>query len=204
VLRRERCHFHQGPSGILAVQQSASGVEAPLVAALSAAGLPARAHPDMIGIMWGKLLLNLNNPVNALAGVPLREELANRTYRRVFAACMKEGLRALSVAGIVPRIDQPLRPWLVPTLLGLPNVLFRQVAARMIRIDPQARSSMWEDLERGRTTEVDALNGEIVRLAARAGLPAPVNAAIVALIKEAEGHGSPRLSADALYARVCR
>ena len=66
--------------------------------------------------------------------------------------------------------------------MRLPTPLFRLVAARMLRIDPQARSSMADDLALGRTTEIDALCGEVVRLAARLGRSAPVNARMAELV----------------------
>ena len=59
-----------------------------------------------------------------------------------------------------------------------------------------------EDLERRRPTEVDALNGEVVRLAEAAGLPAPANATVMALVRQAEGRGSPRLDAATLLRHV--
>jgi 2-dehydropantoate 2-reductase len=56
----------------------------------------------------------------------------------------------------------------------------------MLAIDPLARTSMWEDLEAGRRTEIDYLNGEVVRLAESLGRTAPVNAKLVELIRGAE------------------
>ena len=53
----------------------------------------------------------------------------------------------------------------VPRILRLPDWLFRRVARRMLAIDPEARSSMWEDLDRRRRTEVDDLQGAILALA---------------------------------------
>ena len=58
---------------------------------------------------------------------------------------------------------------------------------------------MADDLVRGRPTEVDYLQGELVRLAARLGRKAPVNARLVQLVKAAEG-GAPPIPAKALYA----
>jgi 2-dehydropantoate 2-reductase len=52
----------------------------------------------------------------------------------------------------------------------------------MLRIDPHARSSMADDLARGRPTEIDALCGEVVRLAESQGRAAPLNARMVALV----------------------
>ncbi|MFO0749344.1 MAG: 2-dehydropantoate 2-reductase [Myxococcota bacterium] len=200
VLREDGARFHQGTSGKLALQSAAA--VAPLVAALVAAGLPTSAHADMVGVAWGKLLMNLNNAVNALAGVPIKAMIAQRGYRRIMAACLREGLAALAAARIRPVLPIAAPARLVPMILGAPDFLFRVIARPMIAVDPHARSSMWDDLTRGRTTEIDVLNGEVVRLAARVGTAAPVNAAIVALVKAAEGHGSPSLSAADLAARL--
>lgn len=200
VLRSEGGRFHQGTSGRLAVQRDA--VSAPLREALVRAGLPTDAHEDMRGVLWGKLLLNLNNAVNALAGVPIQQMLRTRGYRLVMAACAREALRAMRVAGVRPWLEVPLPPSLLPRVLELPETVFRLVARSMLTVDPQARSSMWDDLERGRKTEVDMLNGEVVRLAQRVGVDARVNAAVVALVREAEGRRSPGLSAEVLRARL--
>ena len=56
----------------------------------------------------------------------------------------------------------------------------------MLRIDEKARSSMADDLALGRTTEVDAICGAVVRLAQAQGLRAPLNARLVALLSEAQ------------------
>lgn len=52
----------------------------------------------------------------------------------------------------------------------------------MLRIDDSARSSMWDDLQHGRTTEIDDLCGAVVRLAAQYGTEAPRNAAMCAMV----------------------
>ena len=174
-------HFHRGTAGVLAAQDD------PVLRALAAnftrAGLPLQLHADLRPVQWGKLMLNLNNPVNALSGKPLREELMDRGYRQCFAALQTEALRLLRSAGIAPAQVTALPPHRLPTLLRLPNPLFRLIAARMLRIDPKARSSMADDLAQGRATEIDALCGEVVRLAESQGLRAPINARMVALVK---------------------
>ena len=86
--------------------------------------------------------------------------------------------------------------------MAAPDAVFRVLARPMLRVDPTARSSMWDDLARGRATEVDELNGEVVRLADAVGTAAPLNRAIVAQVHAAEGHGSPQLSAAALAAAL--
>ncbi len=75
VLRRAPAHLHQGTSGRLMLSPLPDGREQPLVAALKKAGLPTVVHADMERVQWGKLLVNLNNSINALAGVPLLEQL---------------------------------------------------------------------------------------------------------------------------------
>jgi 2-dehydropantoate 2-reductase len=174
-------HYHRGTTGALAAQDDAA-----LRARLNdfaRAGLPLQLHTDLRAVQWGKLLLNLNNPVNALSGLPLRAQLMDRGYRQCLAALQTEALGLLRSAGIQPAQVAALPPHRVPTLLHLPTPLFRLIAARMLRIDPQARSSMADDLTQGRATEIDALCGEVVRLAEGQGLTAPVNARMVGLIK---------------------
>jgi 2-dehydropantoate 2-reductase len=201
VLRSDGGRFHQGTSGTLVIERD--GAPEALLAALRQAGLPVRARADVAAVQWGKLLINLNNPVNALSGVPIRAMLGDRGYRRVMAACAREAVNTLRAARVPARLDPPLPPRLVPLLLGLPNPLFRLLARPMVRVDPLARSSMWDDLARGRKTEIDALNGEIVRLAERCGRDAPINRAIVALIREAEAAGRPPgLASATLRARL--
>ncbi|HHO54587.1 MAG TPA: 2-dehydropantoate 2-reductase [Deltaproteobacteria bacterium] len=187
--------FHQGTSGPVVLPADASA----LVEALRAGGCEARTHRDVPGVLWGKLLLNLNNAVNALSGLPLREQLSERRYRHQLAKVIEEGRRVLRAAHVRARGVGRLRPGLAPWVLRLPDLLFFRVAAAMIAIDPRARSSMADDLDRGRPTEVDSLNGTIVHLAQRAGVPAPLNATLVRLIHQAEeDQGSPRLSAEEL------
>jgi 2-dehydropantoate 2-reductase len=89
-------------------------------------------------------------------------------------------------------------------VLRLPDGLFTRLAGRMLAIDPQARSSMWEDLQAGRPTEVDHLNGEIARLAERLGRRAPVNARLVELVHDAERGGRRTWSGEALLGELRR
>jgi 2-dehydropantoate 2-reductase len=174
--------FHRGTSGTLA----AADHEALRAwqTLFQRAGLPLALHEDMRGVQWGKLLLNLNNPVNALSELPLREELLSRGYRKAFAALQSEALAVLQVARIRPARLTPLPPSWLPSVLRLPTPLFRLVAARMLRIDAKARSSMADDLAHGRPTEVDALCGEVVRMAQGLGMEAPVNARMAKLVHE--------------------
>lgn len=176
--------FHRGTSGALAAQDHAA--LRPWLPVFQAAGLRLKLHSDLRPVQWGKLLLNLNNPVNALSGLPLRAELLDRDCRRVFAALQLEALAALNATGITPAQMTALPPGRLPLVLKLPNWLFTRVAARMLRIDEKARSSMADDLALGRPTEVDAICGAVVRLAQAHGLKAPHCAKMVELLSAAK------------------
>jgi 2-dehydropantoate 2-reductase len=144
-----------------------------------------RIEANMAGIAWGKLLINLNNAVNALSGRTLLEELKERDYRRVLAASIVEALDILALAKIEPAKIGPVPPKLLPHVIAAPDFVFRHFL-KIQKIDAKARSSMYDDLRAGRRTEIDFLNGEVVKLATRVRRRAPVNEAIVALIKQAE------------------
>ena len=157
---------------------------------------------DMAAVAWGKLIINLNNAVNALSGVTILEQLNQRDYRRVLAAAMIETLDLLDAAAIKPVATGPIPPRLLPHALAAPDFVFRNLFLKVQKIDPKARSSMSDDFAAGRETEVDQLNGEVVKLAQSLGRQAPVNAAIVNLVKQAEA-GIERLwSAAELRAHV--
>ena len=186
--------FHRATSGDIVIEQD----EARTADGLSVAGLTMRASDNIDGVQWGKLLVNLNNALNALAGVPLRQQLAQRAWRRLFADQMTEGLAAIRAAGIRPVSPTPIPSNWTPALLRLPDPIFEALLGRTMKIDPQARSSMAEDLQRGRRTEVDYLQGVIVEIADRHALQAPLSRRIVQLIKSAEaaGRGSPGLTPE--------
>ena len=186
--------FHRATSGDIIIEQDEAGT----AAQLSVPHLTIRPTGNIVGVQWGKLLLNLNNALNALSDLPLREQLAQRPWRALFADQMAEGLAAMKAEGIRPVASTPIPPALTPHLLRLPDAVFRLLLGRTMKIDPEARSSMWEDLQRGRRTEIDYLQGVITRIAERHGLQVPLSARIVALIKhaEADGKGSPRLTPE--------
>jgi 2-dehydropantoate 2-reductase len=184
VVQSEPARFHQGTEGTLEVQ--ADPALAAYLDAFAAAGLPLKQHPQMRAVQWAKLLLNLNNAVNALSDLPLKAQLSQRAYRRCVALAQEEALALLALEGIEPARLTPVPPRWIPRLLRCPDWLFKRLANRMLAIDPLARSSMWEDLQAGRLTEIDWLNGEVLKLAARHGRRAPINERLVELVHNAE------------------
>ena len=160
--------------------------------AFAAVGLPLTLRPDMAEVLWGKLVVNLNNAINALSGVPLQQELGQRAFRRALALCQRETLAILKHAGIgpAPALGTPVE-WM-PLIMSLPTWLYRRLmAARGFKVDRRARSSMAEDLDAGRPTEIDYLNGEVVALGLSHGRNAPVNSRVIELIRHAEAGARP-------------
>ena len=186
--------FHRATSGDIVVEQD----DAETAERLSVPGLKLRATGNIDGVQWGKLLVNLTNALNALSALPLRRQLADRRWRRLMADQVAEGLAAIRAEGIAPVSPTPLPSGWTPSLLRLPDPIFQMLLGRTMKIDPEARSSMSEDLQRGRRTEIDYLQGIVVEIAGRHGLEVPLSRRIVALIKSAEaaGKGSPGLTPE--------
>jgi 2-dehydropantoate 2-reductase len=187
VVRRAPGAYHRASQGTLMIDDDPAGL--PMRRACEAARLPIEPRRDMAAVQWGKLVMNLNNAINALSGQPLAAELSQRAFRRCLAAAQREALGALAAARIPIARLTPIPPRLMPSLLGLPDALFARLARRVVAIDPHARSSMWDDLEASRPTEIDYLQGEIVGLADRVARDAPVNRALVTLVRAAEAGG---------------
>jgi 2-dehydropantoate 2-reductase len=186
--------FHRATSGQVVMEAGRPDA----VSLLSVPGISIEASGNITGVQWGKLLLNLNNALNALSDLPLRHQLENREWRRLFADQMAEGLAVLKAARIEPVAMTALPLSFVPAVLRLSDCLFRIAAARMLTIDPEARLSMWEDFLHRRPTEVDYLQGAIVRLAERHRVEVPLTNRVVALVKRAEaaGAGPPKLTPE--------
>lgn len=187
---------HRASEGKVLIEEGAAG----LVDLLDVDGFAITTHRDMKAVQWGKLLMNLNNALVALSGLPLATELADRRWCLILAGQIEEALAAMNASGIEPAWIAGLRPALLPTVLRLPDWLFKALARRMLAIDHEARSSMWDDLQRGRPTEIDELQGAILRLADKAGTRAPLLEQVTALVREAEleKQGSPGLTPDAI------
>jgi 2-dehydropantoate 2-reductase len=169
-----------------------------------AAGIPLIEVQDFLSVQWGKLLLNLNNPINALSDLPLKTQLSQRAYRRCLADSIEEAVGVLHAAGIEPAKIGRIGPRRLPMLLRLPDFIFARLAKTMLRIDPEARSSMWEDLQAGRRTEVDYLNGAVVKLAESIGRDAPLSRRVVQLMRQAEAGEIKGLPGTQLLAALHR
>ncbi len=204
VLAKGQGVFRRATTGPLTVEASNDRAVEELTAELERAGLDVERALAIRELQWSKLLLNLNNAIGALSDRPTKTTILSAGYRRVFAATMSEALDVLRQAKIRPARLGRLPPRVIAAALRLPTPLVRLVGRTQLRIDPEARSSMWQDLTNRRPTEVDWLNGEVVRLADACGARAPLNRRVVELVHEAERAkvGSPGLSEDELLRLV--
>ena len=162
------------------------------VAAILSEAVPVVAIDGFRGAQWTKLVVNMLNAVPAIVGRSVQEVLHDRRLRRVVAASMREtvrvgiarGVRFGSLQGLgnarlrlfarMPLAVGQVLPWLMGVRMGrVPNL-----------------GSTQQSVRRGQPTEVDHLNGAVVREAAAAGLTAPVNASLTALVHEVERSGA--------------
>lgn len=193
VLRRGDafCQATSGPVICGPLDGAAVTALGQLVRAFAEAGQPLDVRSDIHGVLAGKLLVNLNNGICAATGVPIVEAVRSRTLRLCFAECVKEGLRVMRTAGIEPARVLALPTTWLERVLRLPDAVFLALARSLITIDETARSSTLQDLDRGKPTEIDFLNGELVELAERHGTTAPVNRVVIDHVHRLEAAPRP-------------
>lgn len=180
VVWQSTTHLHRVGPGNIALQRH------PATEWLAAAGVEIDQHGDLGPIQYGKLLLNLANPINALAGIALYDMLLDRGYRLVLSAAITEALNVYDQAGIRWTQVGPNSPRLAARMLRAPTWLFRLAVLRKQRLDRSAMTSMASDLQAGRLTEIDILSGEIATLGRQHGISTPINSALVRLVKSVE------------------
>jgi 2-dehydropantoate 2-reductase len=151
-----------------------------LGSAFGAAGVRLELRNDMPERLAGKLLLNLNNGVCAATGLSIRESLSAVDPRWLFARCVQEGLDVLTAQGRRPRSVGGVPLSLLPHVLALPQWLVTWGARH---VQASARSSTLQDLDAGRTTEIDELNGEIVAFGERLAVAVPANGVVVETVR---------------------
>ncbi|MFD7905275.1 ketopantoate reductase family protein [Kitasatospora sp. NPDC059747] len=159
-------------SGVLrigAYPAGAGGRAARIAADLERAGFSAPVEADVMGWKYTKLLGNLGNALNAVAG-PYEGELRRGLYRRLTA----EGAAVLAAAGIAHHDPEEMVRLVDATLRIEP-----------VEGAPRGGSSTWQSLARGAgSIETDYLNGEIVLLGRLHGVPTPANEAFQRLAEE--------------------
>jgi len=145
-----------------------------LVFALKGSGIPARSSEQILVELWAKVLYNCAlNGLSTLLEVPYGTLLEQEPVRRLMAAIIEEAYRAAAAGRI------PLKPATAEEYVAW---LFTQ----LIPSTAAHHSSMLQDVLAGKPTEIEALNGAIVRLGREAGVPTPMNALVTRLVHEKE------------------
>ena len=166
---------------------------------------PTRISDNIMGELYSKLMINACiNTLGAITGVTLGELLAVRKIRCVFIALMQEALTVADAMGlrVAPSTGGKLDYYAFLSGRGVLKQFKRHLVIRIIGFKyRRIRSSSLQSLERGRPTEIDYLNGYICEKAAGHAISAPVNQAVVSMIKEIEVGGRP-LAMDNMDAPV--
>lgn len=165
-------HVRYGGSGSIEVRRQENLL--PLVRLLRTAGFQVNEHDDVGALLWGKLVINSAiNPLTALLGVrngELLEDYISRDYLRRTA---RESAAVAVLAGINLPFSDPV-----------------EAVEGVARRTANNFSSMLQDLRRGSPTEVDAINGAIVRTAHSRGIDAPHNEFLTRLVQRQVRHRS--------------
>ena len=135
---------------------------------------------NLESLQWGKLVVNSAlNPLGALLRETNEVFAEREAAREVFLAVIRESAGVASAMGIPLPYDDPA-----------------EHALGVVRGTAGNRCSMLQDLENHRPTEIDAINGAIVRAAAKADVPAPWNGM---LVQADQGGGTGRKALDRIY-----
>ena len=192
--------LHCGTAGNLV---TGPGVNPAVIEGFENSGQAIDVDPDITAAQWAKMIVNLNNALNALSGGTLREGLSQRDYRRALALCVEEAITVARANGVEPSAFNGRKPAQLLNALRLPNWIYKIVMQLIVKIDDKARSSMLDDLEGGRISEVEYIQGEIVARAAKAKVPAPYNAKILQITRYAFAAGrSPKMTGTQIYAAL--
>ena len=158
----------RGACEIGAWNQAAESHLEPAAQLLSRCGIPCAISPNVMTALWKKLAVNaVVNPLTAILKVPNGALLEREELAPFFREVVVEVGRVAAKCGI------PLPP---------PDELLQEVH-RVCRTTAANHSSMLRDVEQGRRTEIDAINGAVVRLGRQRGVPTPANLLLAALIR---------------------
>jgi 2-dehydropantoate 2-reductase len=151
---------------------------------LARAGFDCLASPHAMAIKWDKLIANLNNATHAITGLSLEESHSDPQMRLLMAEVCQEGARVLEAAGL--KFDPPDSPLRIRDRIES----LRRPPEGPQHETPRSFPSMWQDLYLGRpSTEIEFLNGEIVKLGQRLGIQTPYNSALVEIVTEMSRRG---------------
>lgn len=161
------------------------------IAGVLSDAVPVIAIPGFRGAQWTKLVVNMLNAVPTVVGRSVQEVVGDRRLRRVVTASMRECVRVGIARGTTFGSLQGLGDLRLRLFARLPLALGQVLPWLMVRRMGRVPNlgSTQQSVQRGQPTEIDHLNGAVVREAAAAGIDAPVNRALVSLVHEVERDG---------------
>jgi len=153
------------PAGGLSARATA------IAGAFSAAGLDTTVSDNIMGVAWDKLLINVaTGALSAITRLTYGGLYSVPEVEACALAAVAEAMAVARASGVTLSIDNPAQAWQIASA-GLPY---------------EFKASMLQSLEKGSVTEVDYINGAVVRQGALCGVPTPVNQTLVAAIKGIE------------------
>jgi 2-dehydropantoate 2-reductase len=176
---REGAAFGYGNRGKIIFGQSPQSPDDPQVArlreALTRAAIPNEVPADIRRVMWWKFMINVGvNQASAVLGAPYGVFRSSSDARELMVTLMQEVIALAAKTGIdlsAADVDE----WL----------------AILTTLSPAGKTSMLQDIEAGRKTEVELFAGQVVALGAQHQVPTPVNATILRIIKVLESNHRP-------------
>lgn len=166
-------HAGAGPTTLGAWSTSDTGLENARRVAdfFTTAGIETRAVDDVHSVVWNKLLINIGiNAITALTGIKNGQLLDLESTRDISCAAVKEAMAVARAVNV--RINED----------AVQHVL------EVARATAANRSSMGQDVDKGRQTEISTINGYVVQEARRLGLDAPVNQTLTVLVETLQFH----------------
>lgn len=126
--------------------------------------------PDMIRMVWKKFMLNVGvNQITAVTGAPYGKVTSIETNLTLFREAMTEVLTIAKVSGIDLREED-----------------IEEFVELMSRFSPNSKTSMLQDVEAKRRTEVDYFSGTVIEMGEKLNIPTPVNHVLYCIIKSIE------------------
>jgi 2-dehydropantoate 2-reductase len=168
-------HIESGAAGKATYIGELDGRITPRLTAIAetfnAAGLATTVSDNIVGTMWDKLLVNVaTGALTGTTGLTYGQLYDEPLLKTTALAAVAEAIAVAQAAGVKLSTTDPERPW---TLAGE-------------GLSPAFKTSMLQSLEKGSITEIDFINGAVVRWGHRHSVPTPVNATLVACIKGIE------------------
>jgi len=146
---------------------------------------------DIRAAHWTKLIWNLQTAVPAVTGLSYQDSYQYPQVRELTINLLKEGLKVIKAAGIktadIPGFPMEPIETMARESLSTTSILLKKLAESLGKI-PVLGSTL-QSIKRGTSTEVDYVNGEIVNLGNKMGIPTPVNSLIVELVHQGENTG---------------